>query len=284
MLVAVSAADGTLTAWEVAGVTLTGLAVIVLHGLVGRIHQQNKDQQLLIDQLQATRAELADREREAGMVAERERLARDIHDSLAQGFTSIVMLLEAADAQLDADAADVRARIDQARQAARDHLAEARRVVWSLRPGPLQHGALAGALEILVDTTFAATGMQADFRVDGDPTPLPPEQELVLFRAAQETLANAARHADATTVVCTLTYLDDETILDVHDNGAGFDPERTTPSPDGGVGLLGLTERVAAAGGRLHIDTAPDRGATITISLPAVSETRNRTTEIGRAP
>lgn len=284
VFLAVSAIDGTVTVREVAGVALTGLAVIVVHGLVGRIHRQNQDQRQLIDELRATRAELAAREREAGVLAERERLARDIHDSLAQGFTSIVMLLEAADAHLDADAVDVRASIDQARQAARDHLAEARRVVWSLRPGPLEHGALAGALEILVDTTFAATGTQAELRVDGDPIPLDPAQELVLFRAAQETLANAARHASATSVVCTLTYLGDETILDVHDGGTGFDPDAVTPTPEGGIGLVGLADRVAAAGGQLHIDTTPGMGTTITVTVPTANQGASRVAEIERAP
>lgn len=284
VFLAVSAIDGTVTVREVAGVVLTGLALIVVHGLVGRIQRQNQAQRRLIDDLRATRAELAAREREAGVQAERERLARDIHDSLAQGFTSIVMLLEAADAHLDADAVDVRAGIDQARQTARDHLAEARRVVWSLRPGPLEHGALAGALEILVDTTFAATGTQAEFRVDGEPAPLDPAQEVVVYRAAQETLANAARHAKATSVVCTLTYLGDETILDVNDDGAGFDPDAVTQTPESGLGLVGLADRVAAADGELHIATTPGKGTTITVTVPTANADAARVAEIERAP
>ncbi len=268
ILLVISAADGGLSLAEVAGVTLTGLAVIVVHGLVGRIHTQNKQQRELITELQSTRAELASREREAGVLAERERLARDIHDSLAQGFTSIFMLLEAADAQLDPDAVDVRASIDQARQTARQHLAEARRVVWSLRPGPLERGALAGALEVLVESSFPNNGVKAEFGVEGDPYPLLPEHEVVLFRSAQEALTNITKHADASRVVCTLTFLDEEVILDMNDDGTGFDTTPAAPSPNGGLGLLGLRERAATVAGSVHIDSDPSTGTNITVTIP----------------
>jgi signal transduction histidine kinase len=269
ILLFVSAVDGGgLGLAEVAGVTLTGLAVIVVHGLVGRIHSQNQRQRELIGELQSTRDELANRERDAGALAERERLARDIHDSLAQGFTSIFMLLEAADAQLDPDAVDVRASIDQARQTARQNLAEARRVVWSLRPGPLERGALAGALEVLVESSFANCGVKAEFRVEGDPYPLLPEHEVVLFRSAQESLTNAAKHADASRVVCTLTFLDEEVILDMNDDGAGFDTRISVPGPDGGLGLIGLRERAGTVAGSVDIESDPSTGTNITVTIP----------------
>ena len=269
IILGVAAADGGLTVGETAGVLLTGSAIVVLHGLVGRIQRQNADQRVLIEELQSTRTQLAAREREAGVLSERERLARDIHDSLAQGFTSIIMLLEAADAQLDAEAVDVRARIDQARQAAREHLVEARRVVWSLRPGPLQRGALIGALEVLAATSFPAGQIDADFRVEGNPSPMPAEHEVILYRAAQEAFTNVAKHAGATRVVCTLTFLDDETMLDVNDNGCGFEPDRAAVGPGGGLGLIGLRERVATADGSLHIESTPSSGTNLTVAIPA---------------
>lgn len=271
ILLAVSAADGGLGLAEVTGVTLTGLAVIVVHGLVGRIHTQNKFLQELITELQTTRAELASREHEAGVLAERERLARDIHDSLAQGFTSIFMQLEAADAHLDPDAVDVRARIDQARQTARQHLAEARRVVWSLRPSPLERGALAGALEVLIESSFPNSGVHVAFGVEGDPYPLLPEHEVVLFRSAQEALTNITKHADASEVVCTLTFLYEEVILDVNDNGTGFTTVPPKPSPNGGLGLIGLRERAATVAGSVHIDSDPSTGTNITVTIPTAS-------------
>lgn len=271
ILLAVSATDDGLSLAEVAGVTLTGMAVIVVHGLVGRIHTQNKRQRELITELQSTRVELAGREREAGVLAERERLARDIHDSFAQGFTSIFMLLEAADAQLDPNAVDVRARIDQARQTARQHLAEARRVVWSLRPGPLERGALAGALEVLVESGFPNGDVNAEFRVEGDPYSLLPEHEVVLFRSAQEALTNITKHANASRVFCTLTFLDEEVILDVNDDGTGFDASLTTPGPNRGLGLIGLRERAGSVGGSVHIDAQPSNGTNITVTIPTAS-------------
>lgn len=271
ILLAVSAADDGLSVAEVAGVSLTGLAVIVVHGLVGRIHAQNNRQRELIAELQSTRAELASTEREAGILAERERLARDIHDSLAQGFTSIFMQLEAADSQIDPDAGDVRARIDQARQTARQHLAEARRLVWSLRPGPLERGALAGALEVLVESGFPGSEQEAEFRVVGEPYPLLPDHELVLYRCAQEAMTNITKHADASRIVCTLTFLDEEVILDVNDDGSGFDVAQTEAGPNGGLGLIGMHERADAVDGSVHIDSVPSDGTTITVTIPVPS-------------
>lgn len=274
ILLFVSAVDGGLTVAEVAAVSLTGLAVIVVHGFAGRMHAQNNRQRELIAELQSTRAELASREHEAGVLAERERLARDIHDSLAQGFTSIFMLLEAADAQLDPDAVDVRARIDQARQTARQHLAEARRLVWSLRPGPLERGALAGALEVLVESGFPNGKVDAELRVEGDVYPLQPEHEVALFRSAQEALTNITKHAVASRVICTLTFLDDRVILDVNDDGCGFDVAHPTPGPMGGLGLIGLRERVAAVGGAVLIDSAPSTGTNLNVTIPTATAAR----------
>jgi signal transduction histidine kinase len=268
LLVLAATDSGGLTFREASGIVLTGLLIVVIHGLVSRMHVRNVQQQQLIEELWSTRAALARQEREAGIVSERERISRDIHDSLAQGFMSIIMLLEAADAQLDSDAVDVRARIDQAKQAARENLGEARRVVWSLRPEALERGALPGAIEVLVDRSFAALDIEAQLRVEGEPFPLAPEKEVPLYRAAQEALANVAKHADATRVVCTLTYLEDEVILDVNDNGCGFDPTDVVANTDSGLGLAGLRSRIDAAGGSLDLETSPAAGTNLTVRIP----------------
>jgi signal transduction histidine kinase len=268
LLLVGSVGDNELGATQAASIIITGAAVLGVHGIFARIRAQSEERRQLLEHLQATQAELAIRERQAGALDERHRLARDIHDSLAQGFTSIVMLLEAADARLDPDAVDVRARIDQARQTARDNLAEARRVVWSLRPQPLERGALLGALELLVDRTATETGLDIDIEVTGDAYPLAAEHELALYRAAQEILANVRKHAHASRVVCTVTFLDDQTILDVSDDGRGFDPAVTAPTMDGGLGLAGLDERVIALGGTVDVDSQPGEGTTITVAIP----------------
>lgn len=262
--------DGTaLTFGELAGLVAVGAVVLLAHATIGGIARESEHRRRLIEELEATRADLARREHDAGALEERQRLARDIHDSLAQGFASIVTLLEAADARLPADATDARASIDQARQTARDSLAETRRLVWALRDDHDDpHGALLAALERLAERT-RTTELVVDIVETGTPEPIDSNAELALLRTAQEAVANAARHAAATTITITLSWLGKHVILDVADNGRGFDPATIGPRPDRtGLGLTGLRERAAEAGATLDIDTRPGDGTTITLDLP----------------
>jgi signal transduction histidine kinase len=238
------------------------------------IHEQSEERRRLISELEATRGELAESERRAGMLAERQRLAREIHDTLAQGFASIVTLYEAARAELASRPEVALGRLEEVGRTARSSLAEARRVVWALRPEALVEGTLADALDGLVRDFRSETGLDATSRVSGEPRSVGAEAEATLLRVAQEALANVRKHARASRVALTLTYLDDVVLLDVRDDGVGFEPELADRDRDGwqagGFGLSGMRERLEQHGGTLTIESAPGTGTTIAAALPDV--------------
>jgi len=249
---------------------LVSLTFGVLFSLwITRIIEQSYERRQLIEQLETTRTELAAAEREGGRLAERQRLARDIHDTLAQGFVSIVLQLQAAEAELPAGADEARGHLERARRTARDNLAEARRLVWDLRPEALQTAPLGEALGRLTGRLAEESGMAATATVTGTPTPLSPDAEVTLLRVTQEALANAARHAHAGRVAVTLSYMDGEAALDVRDDGDGFAPTADGLGPNGGLGLRGMRERVEALGGRLAVESAPGQGTTIAVTVPS---------------
>ena len=249
---------------------LTWLATGVMALFVNRIITQSLQRRQLIEELAATRDDLARFERQAGMVEERQRLAREIHDTLAQGFVSIVLHLEAAEAALPPGHAPVQHHLDQARRTARDSLSEARRLVWALRPASLEDSSLAQALTRLASRWSESTGVTARVVLADAAGDLSPEIEVTLLRAAQEALANVQKHARASTVTLTLTIMGDIVTLDIHDDGAGFDPEQTgTRRASGsGFGLISLRERVEGMNGSLDIESTPGGGTTIAIALP----------------
>jgi signal transduction histidine kinase len=254
-------------AWPaVAAMSVFAAGTLLSVAYMGTIVRQSRERQRLIEQLQATRAELAAAERQAGTLAERQRLARDLHDTLTQGFTSIVLLLEAAEESL-ATGRPVAQHIQQALRSARDNLAESRQVVWALRPRPLAEQPLPPALEELTRRLAEETGMQAETVVTGTVQPLPGEVEEALLRIAQEALANVRKHAAASRVTVTVSYLDDVTMLDVADDGVGFD-HAASAAAAGGLGLPAMSERAAALGGGLTIESAPGEGTTIAVKLP----------------
>ena len=249
-----------------------GLVSVVFGSLFAfwltRIIDQSYERRRLIEQLEATRSELAAAEREGGRLAERQRLARDIHDTLAQGFVSIVLQLQAAEAELPEDAAEAREHLERTRRTARDNLAEARRLVWDLRPEALAAAPLGEALGRLAGRVAEETGMAATATVTGTPRPLSADAEVTLLRVTQEALANVTRHANAGRVAVTLSYMDSEAALDVRDDGTGFAPAADGHGPDGGLGLRGMRERVEALGGRLAVESAPGAGTTIAVTVP----------------
>lgn len=235
---------------------------------MGTIVRQSRERQRLIEQLQATRAELATAERQAGTLAERQRLARDLHDTLTQGFASVVLLLEAAEESL-ALGRPVERHIEQALRSARDNLAESRRVVWALRPRPLAEQPLPQALGELTGRLAEETGLHAETIVTGTIRPQPAEVEEALLRIVQEALANVRKHAAASRVTVTLSHLDNLTMVDVHDDGVGFDHATTVAAAGAGLGLQAMAERVAALGGSLAVESAPGEGTTIAVQVPA---------------
>ncbi|MGW7099326.1 sensor histidine kinase [Streptomyces sp. NPDC054838] len=227
------------------------------------LYRESERRRQLIEELMATRAELVAAERSAGILAERERLAREIHDTLAQGLSSIQLLLRAAERSLPPDAAALE-HIGRAREAAQENLAEARRFVRALTPPDLEHGSLAAALERLCS---AAPGPRVRFSLSGAPRALPTPYEVALLRIAQSALANVVRHARAGRAEITLTFMDASVTLDVVDDGHGFDPG-SAPSGEGGFGLPAMRSRAETLGGLFTVESAPGQGTAVAVTLP----------------
>ncbi|WP_432075734.1 sensor histidine kinase [Streptomyces wuyuanensis] len=245
------------------------VAIAVVWGYQA-LYRESEQRRKLIEELTATRTDLAAAQHTAGVLAERERLAREIHDTLAQGLSSIQLLLRAAERALPGTPENAARYVDQAREAAMDNLAEARRFVAALTPPSLENHTLAGALERLCATTSARHPLTARFHLTGDPAPLPTANEVALLRIAQSALANTVRHAEAATADITLSYLDDHIALDIVDDGTGFDPGRL-PAPDpenGGFGLPAMRARMRALGGALTIESASGHGTALAAQLP----------------
>jgi signal transduction histidine kinase len=213
--------------------------------------------------------------RAAGVRDERRRMAREIHDTLAQGLTGIVTQLQAAEqaashnpdgaASRSPDgAAGWRHHVDAATRLARESLDEARRSVDALRPEPLEGGRLSEAVAGVAERWSAMNGIPAQVTTTGAARPVQPEAEFALLRAAQEALANVARHARASRVGLTISYMENEVALDVRDDGVGFDPA----VPDRGFGLVAMRQRIAALSGTLQVESEPGGGTAISACVP----------------
>lgn len=210
-------------------------------------------------------SELSTQGREAAVVSERNRIARDIHDTLAQGFTGIIVQLEAAeDASRRGLGNEVEQHILAARKLARESLSEARRSVQALRPQPLGEKGVTEALRNLFEKLTAGVALHTEFKVTGTPRVLPPEWEENLFRIVQELLTNVLRHAQASSISATIAFSANQLRLEFADDGRGFDPAARRE----GYGLLGMHERVDAMGGKIQLRSAMGRGTKVTIRLP----------------
>ncbi|WP_116214456.1 sensor histidine kinase [Streptomyces olivoreticuli] len=261
VVAAQAAAPGGLTAAKVIGpVAGAAVAVLTAYGYAA-LYRETRRRQRLIDDLVRTRDELAAAQREAGRLAERQRLAREIHDTLAQGLSSIVLLARAAETA-DPDAA--RARMREVARTASDNLAEARRFVQALTPPALEDAPLPEALRRVT----ARTVPTAAFHLDGEPCALPVESEVALLRLTQEALANVARHARADRAAVTLAYLDGQVTLDIYDDGVGFAPGDGPADGRRTFGLHGMRERIAELGGTLTVESAPGEGTAVAAALP----------------
>lgn len=247
-------------------------AVIIAVGYTA-LYRESEQRRQLIEDLQNTRQELAESQRHWGTLEERERISREIHDTLAQGLSSIVLWLRSAESALP-DSPDIAARrVAQARESAVDNLAEARQLVRDLRPPALAADNLPGALQRLASRTEADTGMTCQTRIDGEPIALPADYEVALLRAAQASLANVRNHAHASSVVISLSFLGSAVALDIVDDGVGFDVnERIVNRTDGtGIGLVALRQRIEALGGEFTIESRPGAGTAVALSLPLTS-------------
>lgn len=257
-----------------------GVAISTVFGYQA-LRAESEQRRRLIIELDRTRHELAAVQHRAGVLDERERLAREIHDTLAQGFSSIQLLLQAANRSLDptreVDPVRAGGLIEQARRAAQDNLAEARRVVAALAPGDLQESTLPAALQRLCESTTARTGITVAFHLAGPAPLLDTPVEVALLRIAQGALGNTEQHSGATRADVTLTSMDTKVSLDVLDNGVGFDPQTVTldhaprerDTGQGGFGLWSMRSRAADRGGVLSVESAPGGGTAISVHLNA---------------
>jgi signal transduction histidine kinase len=225
---------------------------------IDRVIVQSNERAALIAELEASRAEVARLSHEAGVAAERARLAGEIHDTLAQGFTSIITLLQAADPGLADE------RLALAVRTARENLAESRSLVAALAPSALSSGSLLDAVRRQTERFTEETAVPATCRVSGEVRALPTAVEVVLLRTAQEALANVRRHADAGQVSVLLAYGADSVRLVVRDDGRGFDPAAVH-----GFGLPGMRARAEQVDGALSVHSVPGAGAVVEVEVPS---------------
>jgi signal transduction histidine kinase len=245
----------------------TGVGAVAMGIWISAIVGQSIRRRDLINQLEQTQAELVASEHRSGVLEERQRLAREIHDTLTQGFTSIVMHLEAADQALSGDPDTLKKHMDRAKETARNSLDQARRVVHDLRPDLLEQFSLPDALKRVTDRWSEATDIKATTTITGDLIPLHPNIEVILLRAAQESLNNIHKHAQATSAQLTVSYMGDVIILDVKDNGIGLNNAPKSPL-SGGYGLRAMKERVKHYGGSVELESDPGEGTTVVVTIP----------------
>lgn len=212
---------------------------------------------------------LAERGRQAAVLEERNRLAREIHDTLAQGLTGIVLQLEAAKRILTTAPQRAQTRLNEAWVLARESLAEARRSVMALRPHALEREDLPTALAHLVTQAAAGTQTQVIFHLHGSPRSLPAEVESNLLRVGQEALHNARAHAEAREITLDLTFGVHKVQMRIQDNGRGFNVHG--PAADAGFGLTSMRERAERIGGRLSLTSQPGQGTEVIVTVPNAS-------------
>lgn len=258
--------------WSVGGVVgpLVGACVAMLIGMgYQSLAREAVERERLMEELIATRDRLAVTEHESGVLAERGRLAREIHDTIAQGLSSIQMLLHAAE-RADPDRPGIE-HIRLARETAADSLADTRWFIRELTPPGLEDEGLGAALRRLAETQWEPGGVAVNIRVT-DPSGLPMHLQTALLRIAQGALANVIQHADATTATVTLTADQDAVRFSIADDGSGFDPNGQPPSGSIGrrtdsFGLQATRERVDQLNGVLTVDSRPGKGTTIVVDL-----------------
>jgi signal transduction histidine kinase len=236
---------------------------VLLGTWVTRIVVQSEERAALIKELEESREEIGRLSREAGVAAERARLAAEIHDTLAQGFTSLVTLVQAAESELDGDTAKARKHLTLAARTARENLTEARALVAGLMPTALGTGSLDQAIRRQLERFAEETAVAVTYQAEGDSVALPTVLEVVLLRMVQESLTNVRRHAEATAVTISLRVNENHATLRVSDNGSGFDQAM----PADGFGLRGMRNRAAQVGGTLSVHSG-ESGTTVELEVP----------------
>src|SRR3954452_2639636 len=241
-----------------------------------KVREQNEERRTTLAKLEVAlvenaglHAQLLAQAREAGILDERARMAREIHDTIAQGLIGIVTQLEAATQARDR-AADHARHIENAQRLARETLAEARRSVEASTPSALEAATLPDALRNVARDWSELNAVPVDVKVTGAVIALHPEIEVALLRTAQEALANIARHAGASKVGLTLSFMGDVVALDVRDDGAGFDVDGRAETAGAGFGVAGMRRRIARVAGSLAIESEPGAGTAVSARVPAI--------------
>lgn len=231
-----------------------------------RIQHDAEEQRRLHAEVSAAQEQLAASERRAGTIAERERVSREIHDTVTQGLASSLLLLEAAGRAWPRDAA--RADLRRATALLRGNLSETRSLVHELASPGLDGSPLPEAL-LLAARQYVP---EARLLVTGDPRPVPPELRHALLRVVQSAASNIKLHASASAATVTLGFLPEGVTLDVYDDGTGFDPAAAAPPSDaGGYGLRAMRQRVEQLGGTLSVESSPGEGTIVAAQLPLPS-------------
>jgi signal transduction histidine kinase len=234
---------------------------------LAELHEANVKLEAALAENAGLHAQLLVQAREAGVLDERQRMAREIHDTLAQGLAGILTQLQAAE-----QTPEWRRHVTNAMNLARESLTEARRTVHAVEPAVLAEARLPDAISDVTRRWSEVNHIDAVLTTTGDARPMHADVEVTLLRAAQEALANVAKHARASRVGLTLSYMEDLVTLDVRDDGVGFEPnaKRANGSTNGGFGLAGMRQRVQRLAGRLDIESEPGGGTAISATVPAI--------------
>ncbi|HEY1178174.1 MAG TPA: sensor histidine kinase [Phytomonospora sp.] len=253
-------------------VTVQTAAIGVGILLTARSEPEERKRERLVERLEAAlhenaglHAQLVAQARESGAQDERQRLAGEIHDTLAQGLAGIITQLQAAERSANLSG-ETEEHVARALRLARDSLTEARRSVRALAPAELGRAHLPDALRTLTERWSTDQGIGARLEVTGTREPLSPAIEVALFRVAQESLTNVAKHAGAARVGVTLSYTGPEVLLDVRDDGRGFAAESGS-----GFGLTSMRQRVRGVGGHVEVQSAPGEGTAVSARVPAIA-------------
>ncbi len=265
-----------LTLGGVMGPAVSALVVVMITYAFKVIVRVSAERQELIDELVSTQDRLAASEREAGVAQERQRLAHEIHDTVAQSLSSIQMLLHAAERDLRSTGLSHEElkvpleRIEAARHSASDNLSETRAMIAALTPAPLSETSLPEALERIAASFSRAGDIAIDVEVDGEPQQLPMRVEAGLLRIAQGAVGNVVKHSGATRARVTLTFAPAEIRLDVVDNGRGFDADAQPEKPVGlgHLGLDAMRTRAKELGGELIVESAPGGPTAVSVAVP----------------
>lgn len=223
----------------------------------------------LVAELERTQQSLIEREREAGIEQERQRMAGEIHDTIAQQFASIITNLRAASEMEGVDSALSQKHLRYAFSAAQQGITDSRAMLSTMQPDVLLGRSVSDVLHSMATEWSEIADVDVNFWAEGDPSHLTRNQESLLLRGLQESLRNIGKHARAGKVIVALSWLENEVLLDISDDGVGFDPAAITSGENGyQVGLMTMESRVQAADGTFALESSPGEGTSIAISFP----------------